>query len=257
MHLRDDLETARVNYAELQGHLVGSVIAASENLMEQFRIVAPDADLTLVGLDNVVRDEDFSYSNKLGKGGFGSVYKGKLFNGQMIAVKRLSKDSGQGDMEFRNKEGAKVNISADGATPLHITANNDSLKIINCLLKARADPNVSDRHHKEVYLGNLKAYCMINNNSAERRSDRTVERQLHGSSEATAARRQWRRRVEVKGNQFLYDIVANGRNEINVDKFEYIVRDCRACGLSCNFPERLTETMQVIDDEICYRAKDC
>ncbi|XP_057751083.1 uncharacterized protein LOC130969403 isoform X2 [Arachis stenosperma] len=60
-----------------------------------------------------------------------------------------------------------------------------------------------------------------------------------------------------KGNQFLYDIVANGRNGIDVDKFDYIVRDCRACGLGCNFqPERLMETMQVIDDEICYRAKD-
>nr|XP_025677614.1 putative receptor-like protein kinase At4g00960 [Arachis hypogaea] len=50
-----------------------------------------------------VATEDFSYSNKLGEGGFGSVYKGKLSNGQMIAVKRLSKDSGQGEMEFRNE----------------------------------------------------------------------------------------------------------------------------------------------------------
>ncbi|KAK7309686.1 hypothetical protein RJT34_06615 [Clitoria ternatea] len=58
-------------------------------------------------------------------------------------------------------------------------------------------------------------------------------------------------------NQFLYDIVANGRNGIDVDKFDYIVRDSRACGLGCNFqPERLMETMQVVDDEICYRAKD-
>ncbi|XP_025688817.1 uncharacterized protein [Arachis hypogaea] len=56
MHLREDLETARVNYGELQGHLVGSITAASENLMEQFWIVAPDADLTLISLDNVVRD---------------------------------------------------------------------------------------------------------------------------------------------------------------------------------------------------------
>ncbi|XP_072053286.1 uncharacterized protein [Arachis hypogaea] len=56
MHLREDLETARVNYGELQGHLVGSVTAVSKNLMEQFRVVAPDADLTLISLDNVVRD---------------------------------------------------------------------------------------------------------------------------------------------------------------------------------------------------------
>ncbi|AQK89787.1 HD domain-containing metal-dependent phosphohydrolase family protein [Zea mays] len=34
---------------------------------------------------------------------------------------------------------------------------------------------------------------------------------------------------------FLYDIVANGRNGIDVDKFDYVGRDCRACGLGCNF----------------------
>ncbi|AES96200.2 deoxynucleoside triphosphate triphosphohydrolase SAMHD1 homolog [Medicago truncatula] len=57
--------------------------------------------------------------------------------------------------------------------------------------------------------------------------------------------------------KFLYDIVANGRNGIDVDKFDYIVRDSRACGLGCNFqPERLMETMQVMDDEICYRSTD-
>ncbi|XP_061988208.1 uncharacterized protein LOC133706674 [Rosa rugosa] len=56
---------------------------------------------------------------------------------------------------------------------------------------------------------------------------------------------------------FLYEIVANGRNGIDVDKFDYIVRDSRACGLGCNFEfRRLMETMRVLDDEICYRAKD-
>ncbi|KAL0377435.1 UNVERIFIED_CONTAM: Deoxynucleoside triphosphate triphosphohydrolase SAMHD1 [Sesamum radiatum] len=57
--------------------------------------------------------------------------------------------------------------------------------------------------------------------------------------------------------RFLYDIVANGRNGIDVDKFDYIVRDCRACGLGCNFQfQRLMESMRVMGDEICYRAKD-
>ncbi|XP_039689675.1 G-type lectin S-receptor-like serine/threonine-protein kinase RKS1 isoform X2 [Medicago truncatula] len=44
-----------------------------------------------------------SHQNKLGKGGFGSVYKGCLVNGQEIAVKRLSKESGQGKVEFKNE----------------------------------------------------------------------------------------------------------------------------------------------------------
>ncbi|KAL9265700.1 G-type lectin S-receptor-like serine/threonine-protein kinase-like protein [Drosera capensis] len=45
----------------------------------------------------------FSDSNKLGEGGFGSVYKGVLEGGQEVAVKRLSKDSVQGLDEFKNE----------------------------------------------------------------------------------------------------------------------------------------------------------
>ncbi|XP_019054725.1 PREDICTED: G-type lectin S-receptor-like serine/threonine-protein kinase At4g03230 isoform X2 [Nelumbo nucifera] len=47
--------------------------------------------------------ENFSDSNKLGEGGFGLVYKGQLPGGQEIAVKRLSKNSGQGLEEFKNE----------------------------------------------------------------------------------------------------------------------------------------------------------
>ncbi|KAL1293152.1 hypothetical protein AAHE18_19G051600 [Arachis hypogaea] len=47
--------------------------------------------------------ENFSSSNKLGEGGFGSVYKGTLTNGQELAVKRLSKKSKQGLEEFKNE----------------------------------------------------------------------------------------------------------------------------------------------------------
>ncbi|XP_050223212.1 G-type lectin S-receptor-like serine/threonine-protein kinase RKS1 [Mercurialis annua] len=45
----------------------------------------------------------FSPTNKLGEGGFGSVFKGKLANGQEIAVKRLGENSGQGIEEFKNE----------------------------------------------------------------------------------------------------------------------------------------------------------
>ncbi|XVF04047.1 hypothetical protein REPUB_Repub05bG0047200 [Reevesia pubescens] len=46
---------------------------------------------------------NFSPKNKIGEGGFGSVYKGILEDGQEIAVKRLSKSSRQGDNEFKNE----------------------------------------------------------------------------------------------------------------------------------------------------------
>ncbi|XP_050210120.1 G-type lectin S-receptor-like serine/threonine-protein kinase RKS1 [Mercurialis annua] len=47
--------------------------------------------------------KNFSPANKLGQGGFGTVYKGELHNGRQIAVKRLSQTSGQGMEEFKNE----------------------------------------------------------------------------------------------------------------------------------------------------------
>nr|BAC57305.1 serine/threonine kinase receptor precursor-like protein [Oryza sativa Japonica Group] len=46
---------------------------------------------------------NFSETNRLGEGGFGSVYKGVLPNGEEIAVKRLSMSSGQGIEELKNE----------------------------------------------------------------------------------------------------------------------------------------------------------
>ncbi|KAK7322541.1 hypothetical protein VNO77_25926 [Canavalia gladiata] len=46
---------------------------------------------------------NFSEFCKLGEGGFGPVYKGNLEDGTEIAVKRLSKTSGQGLEEFKNE----------------------------------------------------------------------------------------------------------------------------------------------------------
>ncbi|XP_048132903.1 cysteine-rich receptor-like protein kinase 29 isoform X10 [Rhodamnia argentea] len=47
--------------------------------------------------------DDFADSKKLGQGGFGAVYRGRLSNGQEIAVKRLSQNSHQGEVEFKNE----------------------------------------------------------------------------------------------------------------------------------------------------------
>ncbi|WCJ42968.1 G-type lectin S-receptor-like serine/threonine-protein kinase B120 [Euphorbia peplus] len=50
-----------------------------------------------------IATDNFSEQNKLGHGGFGHVYKGILPGGEEVAVKRLSKISGQGMEEFKNE----------------------------------------------------------------------------------------------------------------------------------------------------------
>ncbi|CAN1319162.1 G-type lectin S-receptor-like serine/threonine-protein kinase B120 [Linum perenne] len=45
----------------------------------------------------------FDISNLLGRGGFGPVYLGKLPDGKIVAIKRLSTSSGQGADEFKNE----------------------------------------------------------------------------------------------------------------------------------------------------------
>lgn len=65
-----------------------------------------DEDVALPLIDFVTisaATDEFSFASKIGEGGFGSVYKGVLPNGKEVAVKRLSKDSGQGLHEFKNE----------------------------------------------------------------------------------------------------------------------------------------------------------
>ncbi|GMN61971.1 hypothetical protein TIFTF001_031050 [Ficus carica] len=63
-----------------------------------------DLELPLFSLSSITAaTENFSLDNKLGEGGFGPVYRGKLEDGQEIAVKRLSTSSWQGVKELKNE----------------------------------------------------------------------------------------------------------------------------------------------------------
>ncbi|XP_031280097.1 G-type lectin S-receptor-like serine/threonine-protein kinase SD1-1 [Pistacia vera] len=63
-----------------------------------------DTEVPLFPLATVATaTNNFSKANMIGEGGFGPVYKGNLSDGQEIAVKRLSKQSGQGLEEFKNE----------------------------------------------------------------------------------------------------------------------------------------------------------
>ncbi|XP_028062672.1 G-type lectin S-receptor-like serine/threonine-protein kinase B120 [Camellia sinensis] len=62
------------------------------------------SELPIIDFDKIlVATDNFSTTNKLGEGGFGPVYKGRLEDGYQVVVKRLSRHSGQGVEEFKNE----------------------------------------------------------------------------------------------------------------------------------------------------------
>ncbi|OQU89298.1 hypothetical protein SORBI_3002G170300 [Sorghum bicolor] len=64
---------------------------------------AQDFELPFVKFEDIeAATHNFSEAYKIGQGGFGKVYKA-LIGGQEVAIKRLSKDSEQGTVEFRNE----------------------------------------------------------------------------------------------------------------------------------------------------------
>ncbi|PHT47233.1 hypothetical protein CQW23_11441 [Capsicum baccatum] len=61
-------------------------------------------DIQIFSLETInTATNNFSSANKLGEGGYGPVYKGMFLDGQEIAIKRLSRSSGQGLVEFQNE----------------------------------------------------------------------------------------------------------------------------------------------------------
>ncbi|GLT76475.1 hypothetical protein SLA2020_481300 [Shorea laevis] len=85
-----------------QDFLLNEVVISSKR--EYSGEKSDELELPLFDFDTLAKATDnFSEENKLGQGGFGCVYKGRLVEGQEIAVKRLSKNSGQGAEEFKNE----------------------------------------------------------------------------------------------------------------------------------------------------------
>ncbi|KAL1567052.1 G-type lectin S-receptor-like serine/threonine-protein kinase0 [Salvia divinorum] len=90
------------------GVIVSSFINGSVVLLTKWkwRVKRYDEDIDLPTIKLATIREatnSFSQQNMIGVGGFGPVYKGSLPTGQEIAVKRLSKSSGQGLEEFKNE----------------------------------------------------------------------------------------------------------------------------------------------------------
>ncbi|XP_030955199.1 G-type lectin S-receptor-like serine/threonine-protein kinase At4g27290 isoform X2 [Quercus lobata] len=90
----------RMSASELQVKKESNGIISHQNNEGQ----KEDLELPFLDLSTIVGATDnFAPNNKLGEGGFGPVYKGILEDGQEIAIKRLSRSSGQGLNEFKNE----------------------------------------------------------------------------------------------------------------------------------------------------------
>ncbi|KAI7742567.1 hypothetical protein M8C21_011601 [Ambrosia artemisiifolia] len=81
-------------------------LAASESFKDVHQLESDSryGDLLLFSFASIMAATcNFSPENKLGQGGFGPVYKGRLNDGREVAIKRLSGSSGQGLVEFKNE----------------------------------------------------------------------------------------------------------------------------------------------------------
>ncbi|PRQ30503.1 putative protein kinase RLK-Pelle-DLSV family [Rosa chinensis] len=83
---------------------VSILFLIGEDEIDKNKLLVTGHDLSIFSYASIMAATcNFAEENKLGQGGFGPVYKGKLLTGKEIAVKRLSKCSGQGTLEFKNE----------------------------------------------------------------------------------------------------------------------------------------------------------
>uniref|UniRef100_A0A1J3E7J0 Receptor-like serine/threonine-protein kinase n=1 Tax=Noccaea caerulescens TaxID=107243 RepID=A0A1J3E7J0_NOCCA len=86
---------------------IGSSLVSKDNLEGSWKSDLQSQDvsgLNFFEIDTLqTATNHFNISNKLGQGGFGTVYKGTLHDGKEIAVKRLGSSSVQGKDEFMNE----------------------------------------------------------------------------------------------------------------------------------------------------------
>ncbi|NWH80422.1 SAMH1 triphosphohydrolase, partial [Piaya cayana] len=88
-----------------------------------------------------------------------------------------------------------------------------------------------------------------------------IKEQIGGPIDETACAESWPYRGRQKEKSFLYEIVANKKNGIDVDKWDYFARDCHHLGIQNNFDyRRLLKFIRVCEvknqKQICARDKE-
>ncbi|KAK6132851.1 hypothetical protein DH2020_033414 [Rehmannia glutinosa] len=88
----------------VSGFINGGILLMARRKRRASKSNEKDLELPLLKLATIVAaTNNFSRENIIGEGGFGPVYRGNLSAEEEIAVKRLSRTSGQGLEEFKNE----------------------------------------------------------------------------------------------------------------------------------------------------------
>ncbi|XP_010460745.1 PREDICTED: probable LRR receptor-like serine/threonine-protein kinase At1g29720 [Camelina sativa] len=123
-----------------------------------------------------VATDNFNPLNKLGEGGFGSVFKGRLPDGTFIAVKKLSSKSHQGNKEFVTEIGMIACLQHPNLVKLYgcCVEKNQLLLVYeylenNCLSDAlfgRSSLKLEWRTRHKICLGIARGLAFLHEDSA-------------------------------------------------------------------------------------------
>lgn len=121
-------------------------------------------------------------------------------------------------------------------------------KLINFKELAEKTPNVIHENRSKFLLGYL-----VNKYSIELNKDQLkVVGDLINPKEAEYSK--WKSKYQL--GKWIFQIISNPVNSIDVDKFDYLTRDTQAVGLKFGFDySRLILDAKVIDNKICYSTQ--
>ncbi|KAJ1430705.1 Serine/threonine-protein kinase, active site [Sesbania bispinosa] len=97
--------------------------------------------------------DDFSPANKIGEGGFGSVYKGRLKDGKVAAIKVLSAESRQGVNEFLTEINVISEIEHENLVKLYgcCVERNNRILVYNYLENNSLAQTLLGGGHSGIY----------------------------------------------------------------------------------------------------------
>ncbi|KAG5000487.1 hypothetical protein JHK87_021559 [Glycine soja] len=106
--------------------------------------------------------EDFSPANKIGEGGFGSVYKGRLKDGKVAAIKVLSAESRQGVKEFLTEINVISEIQHENLVKLYgcCVEKNNRILVYNYLENNSLSQTLLGGGHSSLYF-DWRTRCKI------------------------------------------------------------------------------------------------